>query len=138
MKALAGWVLAATAFQVAAIEVCETDRIFAQQGWILHTPDEFGGILQTALQRIDKEVNLGQTSVTSVYNVELNKFIVRIAFDQADTSPDTMIDDLVLYVDEETRAFYEVRWFDGGKKHIAYTGLRCANRPVPWAENSMW
>lgn len=139
MNALAGMALLSMALPAAAIEsACETDQVFEQQGWVIHAPDEFDNILQSALQRIRIGTDLGPASSSPVYNLELDKIIVRIAFDQVSTPTETMIDDLVLYADEQTQTVYEVRWFDGQLKHIAYATLTCANSPIPWAENSMW
>lgn len=141
MNALAGLVVAATLSPAAATAVagtCDTDRMFVQAGWIVHGAEEFGAALQAALRRIDDEEGLGYTSATPVHNEELGKFLVRMAFDQVETAGETMIDDLVLYVDDETRAIYEVRWFDGAQKHVVYANLSCANRSVPLAYNSMW
>jgi hypothetical protein len=117
---------------------CETDGTFAEAGWTVHQTKEFETALEEALQRIDDEEGLDYVSKMPVYNEELDRFLVLVAFDQEATAADQMIDDLVLYVDEATRAIYEVRWFDGKQRHIAYANLSCANAPVPMAYNSMW
>lgn len=138
MKTAIGAAMLATTLPAHTIEApCETDRVFEDQGWFIHKPDEFNAALQRVLERIREGTDLGPVSTAPVYNEELGKFIERITIDQVSTPTEIMIDDLVLYADEDSQAVYEVRWFDGELKHIAYTSLMCANPPLPWAQNSM-
>lgn len=106
MNTAVGVALFAMALPIHAIEeACELDRVFESQGRIVHSPDEFNEALQVVLHRIRSEIGLGPATNNPVYNKELDKFIVRVAFDLVSTPTDKMVDDLVLYADEDSRTF---------------------------------
>jgi hypothetical protein len=117
---------------------CAVDRAFLQLGWKLHPSSEFDAVLAKVKRRVESGEGIKKGVSFPLYSEELHKLIELSAYDDTNTNSDTMIDDYVFIANDETKKVIEVRWFEGGKQHLVYRDLSCANKPIPWAYNSMW
>lgn len=118
---------------------CKSNRALAAIGFVVHGPSSFTQVTAPVLRRYELEKGsfVFETDAR-LFNGELHAPVLVTSYDDLRTPSSVMLGDILFTQNLDTNELYELRWFENGKRHVAYRVLSCAVGYIPMAENSLF
>ena len=139
-------ILAITIFSTTLYSECQINEYYRYYGWVIHQPSDFDKLLPIQFQKISDGLDSGQVISDLDGHLETNQgrssdetLLMRITtWDNLETERIIMYGDFAIFANAyDPEQIYEIRWFDGEKKHIVITPpyLKCISIIPPVAIN---
>ncbi|MBT3235904.1 MAG: hypothetical protein HN353_08130 [Bdellovibrionales bacterium] len=139
-------ILAITIFSTTLYSECQINEYYRYYGWVIHQPSDFDKLLPIQFQKISDGLDSGQVISDLDGHLETNQgrssdetLLMRITtWDNLETERIIMYGDFAIFANAyDPEQIYEIRWFDGEKKHIVInpTYLKCISIIPPVAIN---
>lgn len=116
---------------------CATDTWFKEEGWSIHSTDEFTTTALT-LEKRTKESTVKDDMETEFDSDLYQKSFHFRSWDDLSTLDTEMYGDIVFISEPLTHKLIELRWYEDGRKHLVYRENECAMDLIPLATNTLF
>ena len=121
-----------------AAKVCKSNNEILSAGWVQHSPSEFNKMQNRFADEVTSNESLVKDFGTVFYSTHLKTFVHLQSWDDVKTPEDEMFGDIVIYSDPKTQNVFEIRWYEGGKKHFVISTDQCSCDNAPLSENTLF
>lgn len=116
---------------------CPSSNALLAASWTQHSPSEFNQVKDRFAREIKNEQFFKKDLETIFASPYLESWVHFISFDDMRTSDLEMLGDVVFYSKPSGETF-EIRWYEGGKKHFVISADQCSCDDAPLAENALF
>lgn len=120
-----------------AANYCPSTSALLSANWVQHSPSEFNQVKDRFAREIKNEQFFKKDLETIFASPYLENWVHFISFDDMRTPDLEMLGDVVFYSEPSGETF-EIRWYEGGKKHFVISADQCSCDDAPLAENALF
>lgn len=127
-------------FTTSALATCKSDMSLKAAGFNVQTRN-FKKIMLEKEEWFLKNNHLFELDTKgTIYSSVVSQMVTVTSHDNIETPRETMFGDVVFFELFSDKQMIEIRWFENGKKHVAYDPKvqPCATNTIPVAVNSLF
>ncbi|MCB0341437.1 MAG: hypothetical protein H6626_13860 [Pseudobdellovibrionaceae bacterium] len=122
-------------------ETCASNQALLSLGWYVHEAENFSQLAQQQTDLMSHQRNLYRPDTEGVvYSSSAHRLVRLESYDKITTAAGEMYGDLLFIMVPETRELIEIRWYEDGLRHTAYSRefQNCASNMIPDQPNALF